>query len=111
MKLIIRLAISTLAVFAAAYILPGIVVDGWTTALIVAVILGLLNTILKPVLIFLTLPATIVTLGLFILVINAVIVLLAAWLVPGFDVLSFWWALGFSLVASAVSGFLNAITG
>lgn len=110
MKLLIRLAVSTLAVFIAAYVLPGINVDSWVTALVVAVILGLLNAVLRPVLVLLTLPATILSLGLFIVVINAVIVLLAAWLVPGFTVLGFWWAIGFSLVVSLVSGFLNALT-
>jgi putative membrane protein len=110
MKLLIRLAVSTLAVFIAAYVLPGINVDSWVTALVVAVILGLLNAVLRPVLVLLTLPATILSLGLFILVINAIIVLLVAWLVPGFAVVSFWWALGFSLVVSIVSGFLNALT-
>lgn len=109
MKLLIRLVVSTLAVFIAASVLPGINVDNWKTALMVAVILGLLNSVLRPVLIFLTLPATILSLGLFILVINAVIVLLAAWLIPGFEVTSFWWAMGFGLVVSAISGFLNAI--
>ena len=110
MKLLVRLAVSTLAVFIAAYVLPGIHVSGWVTALVVAVILGVLNAVLRPILVLLTLPATILSLGLFILVINAIIVLLVSWLVPGFVVVSFWWALGFSLVVSIVSGFLNALT-
>ena len=71
----------------------------------------MLNALLKPLLILFTLPVTVLTLGLFLLVINAGIVLIAAELVPGFVVKSFWWALGFSLVLSFVQGILNAFDG
>ncbi|NND95462.1 MAG: phage holin family protein [Flavobacteriales bacterium] len=111
MKLLIKIALSTLAVFGLAYLLNGIQVDAWQTALLVAVILGLLNTFLRPVLILLTIPITIVTLGLFLLVINAGIVLLCDNLITGFSVDSFWWALGFSILLSIAQGILYRLFG
>ena len=107
MALLINILISALAVFASAYILPGVHVDTFLTAIIVAVILGVVNMILKPILVILTLPITIVTLGLFYFVINALMILLVANLVPGFTVDGFWWALIYSLVLSIVSSVLN----
>lgn len=89
MKFILNLLVSGLAVFITAYILPGIAVDSFWTAVVVSVILGIANAILKPMLIFLTLPITILTLGLFTFVINAILVLLVASIVPGFMVASF----------------------
>jgi putative membrane protein len=109
MQLLIRLIITTIAVLVTDLILPGVHADDFVTGLLVAVVLGLLNTFLKPLLILLTLPVTVVTLGLFLLVINAGIVLLASRIVPGFVVESFWWALGFSIVLSIVQGFLQAL--
>ena len=117
MKIIIRLIISTIAVLVTDLLLSGVSLGdmsethGLLTALLVAAVLGLLNALLKPVLILLTLPVTVVTLGLFLLVINAVIVLIADRLIDGFTVESFWWALGFSLVLSLVQGVLNAFDG
>lgn len=107
MALLINILISAIAVFASAYILPGVHVDTFLTAIIVAVILGVVNMILKPLLVILTLPITIVTLGLFYFVINALMILLVANLVPGFTVDGFWWALLYSLVLSIVSSVLN----
>ena len=98
MKLIIQLFLTAAIVVGLSYILPGIGVDKFSTALIVAVVLALLNLIAKPILVFLTLPATIITFGLFLLIINAVIVLFAEYLVPGFTVNNFWWALLFSIL-------------
>lgn len=109
MRLLIRLLANALAVFIAAYVLPGVAVDGPLTALIVAVVLGVVNTFLKPILVILTLPITFVTLGLFLLVINGALVLLVGELVPGFVVDGFLWALLFSLVVSLVGSFLNAL--
>lgn len=109
MQLLIRLIITTIAVLVTDLILPGVHADDFVTGLLVAVVLGLLNTFLKPLLILLTLPVTVVTLGLFLLVINAGMVLLASRIVPGFVVESFWWALGFSIVLSIVQGFLQAL--
>lgn len=107
MRLISYLVINAFAVVVAAYILPGVHVDTVWTAVIVAAVLGVVNVLLKPVLVILTLPLTILTLGLFTFVINALLVLLTSYLVKGFQVGNFWWALLFSLVISVVSGFLN----
>lgn len=107
MKLLIHWLLSALAVMIAAYLLKGIAVDSFFVALVVAVVLGALNMVIKPILVVLTLPINILTLGLFTLVINALIVMLADKLTPGFSVASFWWALGFSLVLSAVNAMLN----
>lgn len=100
MKFILQLLLTAIIVLLLAEILPGVHVAAFTTSLLVAAVLALLNLIVKPVLVFLTLPATIITLGLFLLVINAVIILLADYLVSGFDVGNFWWALLFSLLLS-----------
>ncbi len=110
MRLILNLAINTLAVWTGTYILKGVNVDSLLTAIVVAVVLGVINTFLKPVLVFLTMPLTVVTFGLFLLVINALMILLTDKLVDGFEVQNFWWALLFSLVVSIVNGFLNSLT-
>ncbi|KKT19178.1 MAG: hypothetical protein UW02_C0014G0019 [Candidatus Nomurabacteria bacterium GW2011_GWB1_43_7] len=107
MKTIIHFVVSALAILATAYILPGVHVDGIVAALVLAVVLGVINTILRPILVFLTLPLTIVTLGLFILVINGLLVMLASYIVPGFTVASFWWALLFGIVLAIVSWVLE----
>ena len=110
MEIVVRALINALAVWIAAYVLPGVKVDGFLTALVVAIILGVVNAFLKPVLIVLTIPITIVTLGLFIFVINALLILLVARIVPGFTVANFWWALGFSLMLSLVNSFLQSLS-
>ena len=113
MKILIRLIVSAIAVLVTDLLLPGVMIgdmtntQGLLTALLVAAVLGLLNALLKPILVLLTFPVTLVTLGLFLLVINAVIVLIADRLIDGFAVRNFWWALGFSLVLSLVQGVLN----
>jgi putative membrane protein len=99
--MIIRWLISAIAILITAYILPGVSTT-ILAALVVAVVLGLLNTFVKPILVILTLPLTVVTLGLFYLVINALMVLLAAAIVPGFEVAGFWWALLFAFILSLV---------
>jgi putative membrane protein len=86
-----------------AYILPGVHVLSFWTALVVALVLGVLNILIKPLLIILTLPVTIITFGLFLLVINALIVLLTSHIVPGFRVDSFWWAFLFSILVSLIN--------
>ena len=90
----------TLAIILGTYILPGVSLDGFFSALLTAGILGLINGVLRPVLFLFTLPLTILTLGLFLFVLNALMVLLAASIVPGFHVAGFWWALLFSLLVS-----------
>ncbi len=109
MALIINWLVTALAVLIAAYLLPGVSVRSFFSALLVALVLGLINAILRPILVILTLPITVVTLGLFILVINALLVLLTSAIVPGFDVRNFWWALLFSLIFSIVSFILHRI--
>ncbi|NAS13914.1 phage holin family protein [Poritiphilus flavus] len=109
MKFILRILLSALAVVILAKVLPGAGVDSYTTAIIVALVLSLLNFIVKPILIILTLPVTIITFGLFLLVINAIIILLADRLIDGFYVNSIWWALLFSLLLSFLQSILFSL--
>lgn len=124
MNFIAKLLISSFAVLITAYFLDGVTIGNnqfysggspelnkFTTALLVAVVLAFLNTIVKPILTVLSLPITFFTLGLFLLVINALIILFADKLVDGFKVDGFWTALWFSLVLSLVSGFLEMFSG
>ncbi|MCF6401945.1 phage holin family protein [Chitinophaga filiformis] len=111
MNFLIRLLVTALAAMLSAYVLPGVTIKDFTTALVLALVLAILNLLVKPILIILTLPATILTLGLFLLVINAIIILLASNLVRGFKVDGFWWALIFSLVLTVVSGIMHSIAG
>ncbi len=111
MNLLIRILLSTIAVLVAAMLLPGVHAPDLKTALLVAVVLGFLNAVLRPILLLLTLPVTVLTLGLFVLVINAAMVLLAARIVPGFSVDGFWWALAFSVVMWIVQGILQQLDG
>lgn len=106
---LIRLILSAVAVLVCAYILPGAEVDGFINALVVAGVLAILNVLVKPVLVILTIPITIVTLGLFLLVINTILVMLASWLVPGFTVDGFWWALLFSVILSIVNSIFGGL--
>lgn len=98
-----------LAVFAAAYVLDGVDVSNYWIAILVAVSLSILNTIVKPLMVILTIPATIVSFGLFLFVINAAIILLADWVVEGFEVDGFWYALLFSLILTLFKSILNAM--
>ncbi|HOX11194.1 MAG TPA: phage holin family protein [Candidatus Moranbacteria bacterium] len=109
MRIIIHWFLSALAIIITAYLLPteAIYVKSFFVALVVAVVLGLLNSVIRPILIILTLPLEIMTLGLFTFVINAGLVLLTSNIVAGFHVKSFWWALVFSLVLSLISGVLH----
>ncbi|HLS29322.1 MAG TPA: phage holin family protein [Flavobacteriaceae bacterium] len=100
MKLIIRILATAFIVVALARFLPGTHIDNYLTGIWVAIVLGLINIFIKPLLIILTLPVTIFTFGLFLLVINALLVLLSSELVSGFYVKGFWWALLFSLLLS-----------
>ncbi len=109
MNLIIRLLLTAIAVVVLAKFLPGVEVAGFTSAIIVAIVLALLNAILKPILVILTLPITILTLGLFLLVINACIILLADEFMGGFEVDGFWIALLFSLLLSFLQSLLYSL--
>jgi putative membrane protein len=106
MNIILRIIISAIVAFALSYILSGVHIQSFVTAIILAIVLGLLNIFVKPILIILTLPITIFTFGLFLFVINALIILLAAKFVSGFRVDGFWWALLFSLLLSVLTSFL-----
>lgn len=101
-----RIIVTSIIAFGLSYVLEGIKFDSFWSAIIVAVVLAILNAIIKPILILLTLPITLVTFGLFLFVINALIILLADKLVSGFSVDGFWWALLFSLLLSLVSSLL-----
>jgi len=103
MKFLVKLLVTALAVGLTAYLLPGIHLskDVWTV-LWVALLLSLLNVTLRPILIFITIPLTIVTFGLFLFVINALIIMVAGSFISGFEVDSFWWALLFSLIVSFI---------
>lgn len=107
MNFLIRLVITALVAYGLTYLLsPHITIDKFTTALVLALVLAFLNAILKPILVILTLPITILTLGLFLLVINALIIMLGSRIVDGFKVEGFWWALLFSILLSVVSSIL-----
>ncbi|MCF8257133.1 MAG: phage holin family protein [Flavobacteriales bacterium] len=110
-NILIRIVISSLAVLLTAWLLPGIDVDDYITAILVAIVLALLNGFVKPVLIILTIPFTVFTLGLFLLVINAAMVMLAHRFVSGFHVDGFWWALLFSIVLSVVTSIMEGLGG
>jgi putative membrane protein len=108
MKTIIKLLLSAVAVVATAYILnPQVQVENFGIAILVAVVLSLFHIFLKPILVVLTIPVTILTLGLFLLVINAALILLADWLIGGFQVDGFLWALIFSLILSVIVSILH----
>lgn len=109
MKLIIHLLASTLSVLIAAYIIPDVFVAGFWDALVVAVVLGVFNTVLRPILIFFTLPLTILTLGLFTLVINTFLIILTDRLIPGFSVPSFFAAFLFGIVLFFINSFMFAV--
>jgi len=109
MKFILRLLLSALAVVVLSKVLPNVSVDTYVTALIVAVALSLLNFIVKPILVILTLPVTIVTFGLFLLVINALIIKLADYFIDGFTVDGWLWAIVFSLLLSLLQSILFSI--
>ena len=110
MNLVLKLLLSALAVFTLAHFLPGVTLSGdiYINAIIVALVLGVLNVLLKPVLVLLTLPITIVTLGLFLLIINALIILLADKLIDGFSVNSIWTAILFSILLSILESILQS---
>ncbi|GAB4136299.1 MAG: phage holin family protein [Bacteroidia bacterium] len=111
MNFIIRIIISTLAVLLTSYLLPKtmVAVDGFVDALIVAVVLAFLNAVVKPVMVFLTIPATMFTFGLFLLVINAFIIIIADYFIDGFKVYGFWSALLFSVILSLVNSIFEGI--
>jgi len=109
MKLLLRLLLTAVAVVILAKLLPGVTVDSYWTAIIVAIVLSLLNFIVKPILVLLTLPVTILTLGLFLLIINAIIIFMADGFIDGFGVSGWFMAIIFSLLLSLVQSLLFSI--
>jgi len=109
MTLLLHWLVFTVAIAVSAYLLPGIRIQGAGAAFLTAFVLGLVNVVLRPVLLLLTLPINFLTLGLFSLVINALLILLTSALVPGFGVGGFWWAVLFSIILTLVNGILNSI--
>jgi putative membrane protein len=107
--IIVQILILTFAVILTSYVLPGITVKSFWTAVLVAIVLGLLNAFVKPLMVFLTIPFTLVTFGLFLFVINALIILLAGAVVKGFEVKGFWWALIFSIILSLIQYLLEEL--
>ena len=109
MKLIIKLLLNAVAVVILSKVLKGVNVDSYTTAIIVAIVLSLLNLIVKPILVILTFPITVITLGLFLLVINAIIIMVADHLISGFSVSSIWIAILFSILLSILQSILHSL--
>jgi len=111
MGFIIKILLTALAVYAAAYLLDGVHITDIKTTIIVALVLALLNTFIKPILVILTIPITILTLGLFLLIINALIVKWTDSLVGGFTVDGWWSAILFSLIVTVVVYILEKLIG
>lgn len=109
MNYILKILLTAVAVLVIAYLLPGVDVDDYGTAIWVAFVVGILFSILKPILVILTLPATILTLGLFLFVINAALILLANHWIDGFTVSGFWTALLFSILLSFFESVLHKL--
>ncbi len=110
MNFLVKILLRAVAVIIVSYLLKGVIVDDFVSALIVAFVLAILNSIIRPILIVLTIPITIVTLGLFLIVINALMIMLAGSLVPGFYVEGFWWALFFSILLSITNSLLGDLS-
>lgn len=109
MSLLIRWLVNTLALFVVVEVVPGFSYRSWVSLAVAALVLGLLNAIVRPLLFLLTLPITVLTVGLFLIVLNAVMLELTAWLVPGFDIDGFGWAMVGALLLSVISLFTSRI--
>lgn len=111
LSLLLVWLLNSVALLVVAYILPGVAVASFGSAMIAALVIGLLNMLVKPVLVFLTLPITILTLGLFLLVLNALLFWFAGSVLSGFKVNGFWWAVIGALLYSLISGLLTSLIG
>ena len=107
---IIKFLLTGLAVLLTAYLLPGVHVENYGYALLMALVLAIANAFVRPILIIFTIPLTVLTLGLFLLAINAIIILIVDYFVPGFNVDGFWWALAFSLILSIFNSLFGDLT-
>ncbi len=110
MAIVIKLFILAIAVFVASYIIPGVTIDSVTSLIVISIVLGIVNAFIKPILVFLTLPLTVLTLGIFLLLLNGILVLLVSSIVPGFYVATFFSAILFSIVVSLVSSLLSKVS-
>lgn len=111
MNVIVRLLILIASVFIASYIIPGVNVESFTTLIVVSIVIGVVNAFIKPILVLLTLPLTIITLGIFLLILNGLLILLVGQIVPGFEVSGLLSAILFSIVVSLVGSFLGMLSG
>ena len=111
MKILVKWLLCAAALLGVAYVYSGVQVQSFGSAMIAALVIGLLNTIIRPILVILTLPVTIITVGLFLLVVNGIMLSLVAWMLPGFDITGFWDAVWGALIVSIVSGIGSAIFG
>jgi putative membrane protein len=107
--ILLRGVFAAIGLWIATFLIKGLAFDAPATLVIAGLVLGLVNALLRPVLVVLTLPVTLVTLGLFLLVINAAMVALVAWLLPGMHVAGFWSALGTAIVVSIVTWLGHAL--
>mgnify|MGYP001049093198 CR=1 FL=1 len=105
----VQILVSSVAIFAAAYLLEGVQIKNFLHAILAAILLALANFFLKPILVFFTLPITVLTLGLFLIVINAIILMIIDAILDGLKIKSFWWAAGFSILISIFTTILNWI--
>lgn len=110
MGILINWIVSAMVIFIVAYVLPGVNVESFISALAVALVLGIINAFLKPILLLLTLPINLITLGLFTFILNALLILLVSMIVPGFVVNGFLWALVFGVVLSISNTFVNKVS-
>jgi putative membrane protein len=106
----LKFILTALAAIIASYILPGVYIDGFLSAIILSLLLAILNVTVRPLLLILTIPATVLTFGVFIFVINAIVILICDAILPGFEVDNFWWALLFSIVLWLTNSLLNDLT-
>ena len=109
--ILVQILLGGLSVLITSYLLPGVSVDDFLTGIVIAALIALLNITVKPILVILTIPITIVTLGLFLIVINALLILIAAKIVPGFTVDGFWWAVLFGLILGLINSLLGVSLG
>jgi putative membrane protein len=109
--MLIRLFVNALSVYFTAYLLAGVKIENFFVAIGVAFMLAVVNTFLRPILVILTIPITLVTLGLFLIVINTMMILLVDWIIGGFEVYGFWWALLFGIVMFIINAVLYSIFG
>ena len=104
-----KLVILAIAIYIAGYIIPGVVIDSFVSLFVVSIVLAAVNTFIKPLLVILTFPLTILTLGIFLLLLNGALIMLVSFIVPGFEVTSFLSAVLFSIVVSLISSLLTSL--